>query len=355
MTRSSGQGARPRPRMHLREVGIQTKTRNRYRNSLRKFFDYLRQHNLPIPMHVSKLDRTVAGYLNHLWMDDAPEVQAADILCGIKRYLPQARRSLHISSFYFSNWRRTIARSRALPITARFVQALVGLAAAWERWDLAALFGLAFTGVLRTDEMVRLRFSDILHGAASRRLHHRTTRNQVRTEDQCCGKCCRAGSRGARTPATSPNRTRTKGTDPGRISSQHAPIFQRDGSPTWYRSRASHSVLFPPWRCDMVAAVHWLAFACRNPRQMECRENNKVRHRPSDGRPSRMEGARNPRSTAGKGNSNCGTHRGPIGAGFPPTAIPVQPWRRVGSKGAAGGAGEGKLGEGAGAALPPGA
>ena len=107
-------------------------------------------------------DQALAEYIHHLWMDDQPESRAVDTVSGAKRLLPALRRHLTVTQFYIHNWRRTVSRCRALPLSEFLCRALIGLAIAVGRWDLALLYAIGFQGLLRTDEMLSLRFCEVL-------------------------------------------------------------------------------------------------------------------------------------------------------------------------------------------------
>ena len=162
MTKRRARSFRPRHRRHLREVGITAKTRTRYRNCVRNFFHYLRDMNRVFPSSPEHLDFELAEYINHLWEDDHPEGVAADTLSGLRRLLPACRNKLPTSVFYFQNWRRSVHRVRALPITSVAIKGLAGLCYFRNRPDLAAMLLLGFTALLRTSELLYLRHSNIL-------------------------------------------------------------------------------------------------------------------------------------------------------------------------------------------------
>ena len=80
------------------------------------------------------------------------------------------RGELPISRSYVANWRNTSTRVRGLPLTRLMVTGLVGLAYMVGRPDLAAIFLLGFKGLLRSDEMVGLRFSMTLSSPSESKL-----------------------------------------------------------------------------------------------------------------------------------------------------------------------------------------
>ncbi|CAK0870625.1 unnamed protein product [Prorocentrum cordatum] len=117
-----------------------------------------------------QLDYEVSEFMNHLWLDDHPEGMAADVLSALGRFLPRARDQLPISRFYVTNWRRTVQRVRVLPITNIMVCGMAGFALLDQDFGFAAAILAGFAGLLRTSEVVNLRFQDIMylgdHGGA---------------------------------------------------------------------------------------------------------------------------------------------------------------------------------------------
>ena len=146
----------PMRKRPLREVGILDKTRKRYLVMLQRFLSHLRDLHVRLPQTCSELDARAAAYMEELWQDDRPEGWAADLLSGIKRFVPVARKGLHTTTFLFNNWRRTVRRVRAMPLTPDIVKAMAGVAYLWRRPDLAAVLLCSFAGLLRFDELTHL-------------------------------------------------------------------------------------------------------------------------------------------------------------------------------------------------------
>ena len=147
---------------HLREIGLQKATVLRYRKAVRRFFHYLSDWGRPWPNTPSQLDFELSEFINHFYQDDAPEGYAADVLSGFRRLFPQSRQALPISQSYFHNWRKTILRTRAIPLTALMVKGLAGVAYARGRPQVVAVLLLGFRALLRSDEMVHIRFDQLM-------------------------------------------------------------------------------------------------------------------------------------------------------------------------------------------------
>ena len=143
-------------RGHLKFVGIRKTTKDRYKVMIQKFFNYLSAENIALPTDLNELDYHASEFVNYLWQSGDSLGYAHDFASGMSRFFPRAKKHLAITRSYLHNWGRTIRRTQALPLTARIVQAMVGALIALGRFDLATIFMVGFTCLLRTDEMVRL-------------------------------------------------------------------------------------------------------------------------------------------------------------------------------------------------------
>ena len=147
---------------NLREVCIREKTRRRYRTMVREFFVFLFAYKIPLARSVEELDGQGGRYLEHLWEDDRPEGWATDFVSGLKRLLPAMRKQLYVTSFLLANWRKSLQRRRAMPLTQAMVRALAGFALFRGRKEVAACICTAFAGLLRSGEIKNLRWTDLV-------------------------------------------------------------------------------------------------------------------------------------------------------------------------------------------------
>ena len=146
---------------HLKHVGIQKKTLERYELGTRRFFKWLRSNRLTMPRDLKELDELAGEYVNELYMDDRPLHWAVDFTCGIKRLYPKCSRDLHTTTGYIKNWQRSTKRKRALPLKRDIVLALAALAILKRKPRLGIILLLGFNGLLRADEMVNLTFGQV--------------------------------------------------------------------------------------------------------------------------------------------------------------------------------------------------
>jgi len=155
-----GRPCRRKPRVKKAQ-GILPKTAKRYRATVNAFFMYLSENEKSDPTTVDELDYELSEFINHLYQDDLPEAKACDVVSGCYRLLPQTRRKLPLSKLYMDNWRKSITRVRATPLTSLMVRGLAGLAYMRNRPDLAAALLIGFVALLRTSEIVGLKFNHI--------------------------------------------------------------------------------------------------------------------------------------------------------------------------------------------------
>ena len=141
---------------HLKYVGIKSSTKLRYDIMVNRFFNYLTAHNSQFPEQVDELDYLASEFVNDLWLSGDSLGYANDFVSGLCRFIPRSRKHIPITRLYIQNWGRTISRKRALPLTAEVIQAMCGVAVTYDRPRLACAMMLGFTGLLRTDEVVRM-------------------------------------------------------------------------------------------------------------------------------------------------------------------------------------------------------
>ena len=145
----------------LKYRGISCRTRKRYEQQLRRFFEHLTRHEIPIPSSFRQLDETLANYIDHMFLEGEPVGYAGDAISAISRFYPNARVRIPVTRLWFRNWQREVVRVRALPIPSAVCQGMAGIALAMGRSDLAALLPLAFLCMLRTSEIVGVSAGDI--------------------------------------------------------------------------------------------------------------------------------------------------------------------------------------------------
>ena len=125
--------------------------------------------------------------------DDEAIGNAGDLLSRLSRFYPAARLRIPTSRLWFRDWQREVTRVRALPLPARVVQGLAGIALVLKRKHLAALLPLGFLCMLRTGELLGLRPMDITfspHGSTAIVALHQTKTSGPNTEDTVLEDVC---------------------------------------------------------------------------------------------------------------------------------------------------------------------
>ena len=144
-----------RRRNSLRFVGLHQRTLRAYRQALDRFLQYLRRKKLPL-RSPEKLDAILADFLDQNYQEGEAMSYSGHLLSAIKRFHPQLRLQLPISSQYFRNWQRCYVPVRAVPASFDLVEAMMGVAFHRSEPILALLFALAFNALLRTSEALSL-------------------------------------------------------------------------------------------------------------------------------------------------------------------------------------------------------
>lgn len=147
--------------LHLRHLGVKPRTLKLYRSEVALFFEHLELHRLGIPNDFQKLDQLLAEYINHLFQEGESISRAGWLLSGFKRLYPRVRRELCIASQWYMNWTRSHTPERATPITWRILRADVGLCFDEGWYHLGTVLLLGFTFMLRTNEFLMLKKSDV--------------------------------------------------------------------------------------------------------------------------------------------------------------------------------------------------
>ena len=152
---------KPSHKIGLKYSGIKPVTRLRYERSISNFFYHLSSLDIDLAGSWSDLDKQVANYIDHLFLEGEPVGYAGDLLSGLSRFVPGSRLRMPTARLWFRNWQREIVRKRALPIPCFVVKGMAGMALAFNRRDLAVLLPLGFACMLRTGELLGMQKRDI--------------------------------------------------------------------------------------------------------------------------------------------------------------------------------------------------
>ena len=149
---------RRRAGIRLRDYTITEQTRLRYEKAVAQILPHLEsQENL------FDLDGILSDWVEYQWTKGEPLTLIADVLSGLHFYWPEVRGQLKQSWRLFKSWRRVETPCRAPPLTCELARAFIAKCVAAGNISLATLLGIGFHGLLRTGELLKLRFCDIEH------------------------------------------------------------------------------------------------------------------------------------------------------------------------------------------------
>lgn len=138
---------RKRAGIRLRDYTITEKTRLRYEAAVARILPHLEaQENL------HDLDSILSDWIEWQWV-------RAEALTHF--FWPEIRGQLRQAWRLFKSWRRVETPARAPPLTVQLARAFIAKAVDAGKLALATLIGLGFHGLLRTGELLKLRFVDI--------------------------------------------------------------------------------------------------------------------------------------------------------------------------------------------------
>ena len=145
----------------LRFLGLKPRTLQCYENAIRNFFLWLDDEEENTPSRFTQLDRLVALYLEHLWLDDVNVTYAGHLLSALRRFHPQSRYRLPLSRQFFSNWKSVITPQQAVPMPAVVAMAIAGAALSVDDVSFSAMMLVGFAAFLRTGEITKLTSTDV--------------------------------------------------------------------------------------------------------------------------------------------------------------------------------------------------
>ena len=148
-------------RTHLKFAGLQRRSLAAYNLALKRFMSFARKS--PNKLRSAKdLDFTLAEYLNSMYQEGDPVSSGGHTLSAIKRFLPDLRLSLPISSQYHRNWQRTHRPIRAVPISWELLRAMATVAWSQGAPQVALMLFVGFNCFLRTSEFLSLQYCHLL-------------------------------------------------------------------------------------------------------------------------------------------------------------------------------------------------
>ncbi len=146
---------------HLKFTGLKPRTLASYRKALGHFLGFAKAKRLRIAT-VAHLDRHASEYLNMMFAEGEALSAAGHLLSAIKRFMPEYRLHLPISSQFHRNWQRQHKPVRAIPLPLNLVEAMGAVCFTVHEPALGVLLMLSFLCFLRTAEMVSLQWNHLL-------------------------------------------------------------------------------------------------------------------------------------------------------------------------------------------------
>ena len=150
-----------REKKHLRYVGLQPRTLRAYRLALESFLRHLKKNDVS-QLRVSKLDHQLSEFINSSFQEGGPISYSGHLLSALKRFHPELKLKLPVSTQFYRNWARSYTPKRAVPASWPLVEAMIAVALSRRQPSAGLLLALGFNCMLRTSEMLGLTFQHIL-------------------------------------------------------------------------------------------------------------------------------------------------------------------------------------------------
>ena len=185
----------PVKKNHLKFTGLQPRTLAAYRKALEHFMGFVKAKKLKLAT-ARHLDLQASEYLNMMFLEGEALSAAGHLLSAIKRFMPEYRLHLPISSQFHRNWQRQHKPVRAIPLPLNLVEALGAVCFTVQEPELGLLVTLSFHCFLRTAEMLSLQWNHLLVQSDQRTINvvlpfSKTSEGNpqvLRLEDSCLWK-----------------------------------------------------------------------------------------------------------------------------------------------------------------------
>jgi len=146
----------------LAALRVGPRTAKRYQYSLRCLFEWMRSEGLSLPSEEDEMDAVVSQFIELAWQEGEGRSFAADAVCGLQWVSPLLKRRLHGSWALLKAWQRSELPARAPPLPVRPLLALAEWLIRAGHIGMALGILVAAHCVLRTGELVRLAFGQIV-------------------------------------------------------------------------------------------------------------------------------------------------------------------------------------------------
>eukprot|EP00971_Amphidinium_carterae_P349210 6490900-Amphidinium_carterae.1 len=150
----------------LSELAISPGTRRRYTKAAGSFFAWAASAGIRWEHSIAALSDAVASFLEYLWSEGWPKGHAGDLLAALQHEIPRLRGELQHGWRLYAVWNRIELATQAEPLPFEVWQACVGHLLLEGRLTSAAVFAVAFQGLLRPSEVLKLKVQDFSPDAA---------------------------------------------------------------------------------------------------------------------------------------------------------------------------------------------
>ena len=146
---------------------VSAKTYARYLHAAQQFTTWVTASGMPLAVSLDELDAQACRYLEQLWAHGEGRNLAGDTLSAVQHFLHK-RRILTAAWGLFSAWGRLEVPDRAPPLPLQVLYAFCGLALSERKPALSAALALGFHCLLRTSELLTMRWCQVTLGADHR-------------------------------------------------------------------------------------------------------------------------------------------------------------------------------------------
>jgi hypothetical protein len=154
----------------LRDQRLRPTTLLRYCNCITLFINWLEQGGTLMPKQPEQWDAGIADYAEHLWETGLGIQFLGDLLSGLPHFMPRLRGCFKESWKIYGTWKTLELPVRAVPFSPKILLAMIGTALLDDDWPQAAAYLVGFMCMLRTGELVGLRWGDISFHKSPHRL-----------------------------------------------------------------------------------------------------------------------------------------------------------------------------------------
>ena len=154
----------------LHEIGLKESTLRRYREAVHKALEEWDFTNADYTDLVS-FDLELGDYLEYLYESGESVSLAGDLISGLQTFLPFLRKHLSYSWHLFGLWRKNERSWQATPMGEELLWAMISRAIDLQWLEMSFVLAAGYFGLLRTGELLQMRFQDITYSAQVLLIH----------------------------------------------------------------------------------------------------------------------------------------------------------------------------------------